>query len=300
MLLVLFLVILPLTLLNNRSPYELPPSPQIHILNRDGLVEIVDIEVFLVGVVAAEMPASFEPEAIKAQAVAARTYILHAASGGRHEDAIVCTNSAHCQAYLSLEEMQERWEKSFSLYYEKIKRAVGETYGILITYGGSPIDALYHSTCGGHTENAGNYWDKAVPYLLGVPCEWDTESPRHRNREVFTLSAAAKRLNISAAELKNMRITALTGTGRVKEITAGNKTFSGKNVRELLGLFSSAFTFSIEGDNIVFLSSGSGHGAGLCQYGANGMAKVGYSWEDIIHHYYTNVSLEKYYEDKSV
>ena len=299
MLLVLFLLILPIALLNNSPPYELPPSPQIRILNTAGEVEMVDIEVFLVGVVAAEMPASFETEALKAQAAAARTYILHAMGGGRHEEATVCTNSAHCQAYLSLEEMQERWGKDFHTYYEKIKQVVGETYGMVITYGAVPIDALYHSTCGGHTEDAGSYWDKPVPYLLGVPCEWDAESQRYRNREVFTLSAAAKRLGISVTELTGMKITALTGTGRVKNITVGSKSFSGKGVRELLGLFSSAFTFDIEGENIVFLSSGSGHGAGLCQYGANGMAKAGYNWQEIINHYYTGITLQKYYEDKT-
>ncbi|MCL2678108.1 MAG: stage II sporulation protein D [Clostridiales bacterium] len=295
---VFFFAVLPSIFITagRKPPYELPASPEIAVLLKSGEVALMPIEEFLVGVVAAEMPASFDEEALKAQAIAARTYILNcSAKGNRHGDAVVCSSASHCQGFLDLEQMQINWGGNAGLYIEKIKRAVGETAGLVLTYDGVLIDALYHSTCGGRTEKASDYWTADLPYLQSVPCSWDAESPRYRNTTPMPLSRAAELLGVQAADLAGMNTSGLTAGGRPRWLTVGQTTLSCKEVREKLGLFSANFTWEISGQNITWFCSGSGHGVGLCQYGANGMAKRGYKAAQILTHYYTGVKTEKYY-----
>lgn len=264
---------------------SLPSSPHITIINQKGELEETELESFLVGVLAAEMPASFELEALKAQAIAARTYIVNNMDGQtgsqRHKDAVVCCDFAHCQAYYGTEDLKKNWGRAFSRNYARIQQAVQETAGEIMLYDNEVINALYFSTCGGKTSNAEDYWTASVPYLKSTVCGFCTHSPRYANTESFSLQQAAAALGCSKNGIKD----------KLDKLSA-------RTIREKLGLFSAKFSYSINGDNIVFQSHGSGHGVGLCQYGADGMAKAGYLAEEILQHYYTDIEIVNIYQQE--
>ena len=287
-----FLILLSMSLLfksllqKETPPLNFPSSPIISVINQNNEVEQIELEEFLVGVLAAEVPASFEQEALKAQAIAARTYIMNNMDGqdgaSRHGNAVVCCDFNHCQAFCSIEEMKANWGDSFDEYYNKIRNAVAQTAGEVIVYEGKIINALYSSTCGGSTTAAKDYWSADIPYLQSVTCGFCEDSPRYLNTQTFSLQEAAELLSCSAsASALQNKINSL----------------SAKSVREALNLFSADFSYETKNQNITFTSSGSGHGVGLCQYGANGMAKEGYTSKDIILHYYTGVEIINVYDD---
>ncbi|SHE96613.1 stage II sporulation protein D [Desulforamulus putei] len=294
--------------------YLLPPkAPKTQIQSQGTIVKMynhltgqiqpIPLEEYLIGVVAAEMPASFPVEALKAQAVAARTYIMQRlAPGGvqnaRRPAADVSSDPREGQAWISREEMQKRWGKIKSLeYYYKIKWAVDSTRGQVITYKSQLIFPAFHASCGGGTENAEEVWVTAAPYLKGVPCPHCAD-PDPERQVTYTLAELDKKLktNLSAMPVSTIKNKALaviqeTATGRPKEIRIGDKTYPATMLRELLNLRSTRISWSIEGDQITFTTRGYGHGVGLCQYGAKGMALQGKSYEQILKHYYTGVEI---------
>lgn len=267
-------------------------------------IEEIPLEEYLVGVVAAEMPASFPMEALKAQAVAARTYIMQRMGPGgvtnsKHPKADVSSDPKEGQAWISREEMQNRWGKVKTLeYYYKIKWAVDDTRGQVITYKSQLIFPAFHSSCGGSTENAEEVWVAATPYLKGVPCPYCAD-PQPERQVTFTLAEIDKKLKTSlsampvstAGNSTAIKIMSETSTGRPKEIKLGNKTYSATVLREMLGLRSTRIAWAIQGDKIILTTRGYGHGVGLCQYGSKGMAEQGKTHEEIIKHYYTGVEL---------
>ncbi len=273
-----------------------------------GKVELMALEDYVKGVVAAEMPANFELEALKAQAVVARTLAvrrIRALGGAGLPDdpsADVSTDPAKGQAWASVEELRQRWGAvNFNAYWGKISRAVEETKRMIITYDGLPIDAQFHSTSAGPTENSEDVWSEKVPYLRSVQCDWDQESPHYSSTARLTygkieakipgtspLAAYAK-----TSQGKPIEVLERTASGRVKSVRVGTKTLRGIDFRLALGLKSANFTVSFQGDEAVFQVKGYGHGVGLCQYGANGLAKLGRTYQDIIKHYYTGVAIQK-------
>lgn len=271
-----------------------PVSPLISVLTPDGDIVEIEIEAFLVGVVAAEMPAAFETAALEAQAVAARTYVLRRVAPlgtPKHGAASVCMDSTCCQAYQDEAQRRQKWGDSFAAYEQKIAGAVTRTRGRALYYQGALAEAPFCSTCGGSTEDAADCWSAAVPYLVPVDCAWDAHSPRFTGNRSMTLQEAAGLLEISTDDLRGLRLTASTAGGRVAAAEAGGKTWRGTELRRLLGLDSAAFRWLILGERIVFTSVGYGHGVGLCQYGADGMAKAGYTSAQILSHYYPGVTL---------
>ncbi len=276
------------------------PSPKIRILMDNQLKEIA-LEDFLVGVIAGEMPAAFPLEALKAQAIAARTYIyIHSplnpkGDKSRHPGAAVCCDPNHCQAYLNKACRKEKWGAKTKEYEEKICQAVNETRGQIITYKGLPAEAPYFSTCGGKTESAGELWGSPRPYLISVECPWDKEAPNYQSRASFSLKEIAGLLDATVQEVCAMRELSKTSGGRVSSLCVGESLLSGSRVRELLGLKSAAFSWEIARDEIVFYVSGYGHGVGMCQFGAGGMAKAGYNYREIIKHYYSGVEITQAY-----
>ncbi len=257
------------------------------------------LEAYLVGVVAAEMPISFPLEALKAQAVAARTYtIYHALHGGcRQHDADVCTDSACCQAYASETRLKESWDDAYAENREKAARAVSETEGRVLLYENEPIEALYHSASGGMTENAEDVYTEALAYLRAVESTAEAGTTRLTGEKRFAKKAFAERINAqwTSAELSaddlpaQVEIVSQTPTGRVKSIRLGKTTATGRALRALLELDSTLFSVSFDGDEIVFSTRGYGHGVGMSQTGANAMALGGRTYEEILHYYYTNV-----------
>lgn len=314
--LTLAIVVLPaLIVLRGERPgvkVDTEASPLIKVLNiQTKEIEVLPLEEYIIGVVAAEMPADFETEALKAQAVAARTYTIKRYEGSKknpnkeHPDAHVCTDSTHCQAYVSREEMSKKWGMlKYPGFYNKIARAVNETAGVVLVYEGKLVDPVYHSTSVGKTENSGDVWQVDIPYLKSVSSPGDQESPKFKTELTLTLAQVDKALgtNLSAVPASTInnpsgspfKILEKSATGRIKKIKIGEKEFKGEEIRSKLGLNSTCFSWKADGDKITFIVTGYGHGVGMSQYGANYFAKEGKDYKEILAHYYTGTELRKY------
>lgn len=269
---------------------------------REETIMVMYLEEYLVGVVAGEMPLSFPIEALKAQAVAARTYTAyHALHGGcsAHEDADVCTSSACCQAYSNDERLKERWGGSYDDNIKVVRQAVGETAGEVLLYDGAPIEALYHSASGGGTENVEDVYKNALPYLRAVESSAEAGTSRLTGEKSFTTAGFASLVNEKYPEAglradrlaDQVKILETTGSGRVKSMRLGGVTLSGRQMRSLLSLDSSLFTFQLSGGSVVFYTKGYGHGVGMSQTGANVMALGGRNYQEILLYYYTDVEI---------
>jgi stage II sporulation protein D len=273
-------------------------SMKISVFNvKQNKLQDMDLEEYILGVLAAEMPSSFHLEALKAQALAARTYTLMKAKsfGGKtsdkHPDADVCTDFAHCQAFED--------PKSIKYNYDKYKQAVLDTKGEVIVYDDSLIQAVFHSTSGGKTENSEEVWTSKVPYLRSVSSEYEDDSPKlitDREIKVSDFISAMKKidnkLQLSSKSIQNqIKILDRSEGGRVTRLSVGGKVLSGSAVRSALGLNSSNFNISYQGDTMKFTVMGNGHGVGLSQYGADGMAQKGSKYDEIVKHYYQGVEI---------
>ena len=300
-LLSIIIAIIPLlsNIQREQAPTQINTSPIIKALDRDGQVFEIGLEDFLIGVLAGEMPADFGLEALKAQAVAARSYVCallpEFGGKGKHGEAAVCTSSACCQAYIYPEDLAVKWGEHNAENLAKIKTAVSETAGEVLTFEGRPVSAPFFSTCGGHTENSEEVWQSAVPYLRSVDCCWDKAAPRYESEASFSLEAVAQKLNASTEAVAAMSVAEVSEGGRVKELAVGDKTVPGTELRSLLGLNSAAFSWAIMENDIVFKVRGFGHGVGMCQHGAAGMAALGADYKSILKHYYTGIEVEKLY-----
>ena len=268
---------------------ETPAGPVISVLSREGEIFRMPLESFLAGVVAAEMPASFGEEALAAQAVAARTYILASlAAGGRHEDAAVCCDPACCQAGRDPAELTDEAR-------ERVRAAVTATAGVALYYKGNLAETPFCSCCGGRTESAAAVWGGERPWLVSVDCPYCGHAPRFASCRVFELEEAAALLGCGEDELRQMKLLGYTGGGRVDKVELAGRVMTGRELRSALGLDSAAFAWLIQGSRIVVATVGFGHGVGLCQYGADGMARSGAGFRDIVTHYYPGCETGKAY-----
>ena len=267
----------------------------------------VDLNYYLYCVTASEIPFEYEIEAIKAQVIVARTYLYNKIITHSEKDADVCTDYRHCQAYTELDTLEEIWkEKGFTdeeiaIGERKIKEAVESTDGIIITYNGQIINALFHASSPIRTEDAKAIWaNEDVPYLKSVENIEDEDYER-RNSEIivdyedFKNALISKNYfnALSKEDFLNVHINEYTDSGRVKNIKVGEAVVKAEDLRQLFGLYSTLFTLEVNGEKIKFNVLGFGHGVGMSQVGANYYAKSGYTYEQIIHHYYTGVEIEK-------
>lgn len=275
---------------------------EVKVKMADGTVTTLTMEQYLWRVVAAEMPASFEIEALKAQAVAARTYTVSrmAQTESNHPDADVCTDINCCQAYLAPESAAANWGGSAQAYTDKVTAAVAETDGMIATYQGAPIQAVFFSSTAGRTVDAVEVWGNSVPYLASVESPEGDEVPNYHSTvsvplETFrtTLLAQAPQADLSGEPGGWFQNIIHNSAGGVEKADVGGVTVSGGTLRSLFGLRSSNFTVSADSANVLFSVTGYGHGVGMSQYGANAMAKAGKSYTDIIKWYYTGVTVEK-------
>lgn len=252
------------------------------------------IDEYIKGVVAAEMPADFKLEALKAQAVAARTYALYQ----QERKGSLTTDFQTDQAWLSKEELRKRWGffQSFKLW-RKVSQAVEETKGEVLVYGGKPIFAAYHSTCGGHTEDAKVVWGSSLPYLQSVSCKYCRESPRYRQELDFSAHdlAVATGVDLSAQVVSTgsgaLAIIKKSKAGRVERVRVGERELLGTDFRKMLGLRSTNFQVQNKGTRIKLTVVGNGHGVGMCQYGCQGLAEEGKTYRQILSHYYQGAKL---------
>jgi len=278
----------------------------------EGIIRNMDLEEYIKGVVAAEMPASFHHEALKAQAVAARTYTVKrmTALGGSpnldHPEVDVCTDSTHCQAWVSDEDFRKNLKGQFGMfgykkYLENVYQAVDETQGLILVYRDEIIDPLFHSTSGGFTENSEQVFSAMVPYLRSVSSPYEEHSPKLTDRVemkaadfVRTLRQKFDGLKIDAKDIPSaIRVMETSQGGKVISVRIGNRVVSGREVRAALGLNSTDFKIGYEGDTVVITTTGYGHGVGMSQYGADGMANRGDTFDRILRHYYTGVDIKR-------
>lgn len=259
----------------------------VTINRKNGTIINVELEEYVIGVVAAEMPAAFSLEALKAQAVIARTYALKAIQRGTK-----LTDTSSTQNYKDDAELKKMWGNSYNTYYQKIKGAVEATKGIYLTYQGQIIDAVYHSTSNGKTENAENVWKNAFPYLVSVESPYDEMNPSFQNEVFFTFDELINKMGFVITSEADFTILSKTEGNRVEAIKIDDAVFTGVEIRSKLGLRSADFDIKKEDAGIRIVTRGFGHGVGLSQYGANGMAKNGASFKEVLLHYYKGVRLE--------
>lgn len=273
-------------------------------------VETMDLEEYVKGVVAAEMPINFEEEALKAQAVAARTYVLSRKNNtlnglnSSHDNADVCTD-IHCQAWAGKDALNTRWGSEAQINWVKIERAVNETEGLVITYNKKLINPLYHSNSGGMTENVVNVWGtEEVPYLKPVKSLGE-ETFTNEYKNVLNISytdftnklkTAYPNIKFTSKDIfKEINIVSRTESERVKEIKVGNISIKGTEFRTLLGLKSANYTIERDGQNGIKITTiGSGHGVGMSQCGADYMALHGSLFSDILKYYYPSTEIIDY------
>ena len=287
----------------NESSYDYKKYNTVKVLHtKTGSVENLNLDEYLYGVVSAEMPASFEKEALKAQSIVARTYtiykIIH--NAGKHQEADICDDSGCCQAWISKEDRLNKWdEKERESNWNKIVSAVKETKGKIITYNGEPINAFFHSNSGGSTEAPINVWGgSGYPYLQTVQTsgeeaytQYKSEVNMQKQELIDKIKSKYHDFSINFEEENAIQILEYTKGNRVKTIKIGNKNLSGVEVRSIFGLKSANFEVEIDGDNIIFSVIGYGHGVGMSQTGADSLAKQGKNCEEIITHFYIGVEI---------
>lgn len=272
----------------------------VRVAMEDGEVTEMTMSDYLWCVTAAEMPASFEAEALKAQVVTARTYTVWKMAVGEpnHPDADVCTDINCCQAFLSREQAAATWGESAAFYTEKISAAVSDTDGQIITYEGQPIQAVFFSSAAGRTEDAVAVWGNSVPYLVGVDSPEGDDVPNYHTEVTLTAEefretflASYPGADLSGSPSGWFRNATATASGRVASVDVGGVTVKGTELRSLFSLRSASFTVETGENSVTFQVTGYGHGVGMSQYGANALAQQGMTYEEILKWYYTGVEV---------
>ena len=280
---------------------ELPSQEQTSIrLLHDGTVAQYPEEAYLAAVVLCEMPPDFESEALKAQAVAARTFAYKQMQHGKHENADVCADPGCCQAWMDEAALRKKYKDRYDEVYEKAMTAIRETVGEVLTYGGELIDATYFSCSGGSTEAAAEVWGSEVPYLQPVSSPGEEAAPRFFSQvivdaETFrkTIEAATTQAKLTGRPESWIGEIQATPGGGVGTMQIGGVEFSGTQLRKLFGLNSTSFTVSVSQEGFTFDVRGFGHRVGMSQYGADNMAKQGFDYRSILLYYYQGVKIEK-------
>lgn len=263
----------------------------VRVKRSSGNIEKVPLEEYVVGVVAGEMPVSFELEALKAQSVASRSYVMRRLGNNGDYDV---TDTVSNQVYLDNNELKEKWKDNYVNYISKIRQAVNETSMECLEYNGEIIDAMFFSTSNGYTEDSGTFFSKSLPYLKSVESNWDKEvSSVFQGSKDISLQEFYEKLGLSYSKILKIEDVNRSSSNRVTSLKINGTLFSGKDVYYKLGLRSSDFSFEQVGSNVVVSTKGYGHGVGMSQYGALGMAKKGYSYQEILAHYYVGTTLVK-------
>ena len=259
----------------------------------DNTITKIPLEEYIVGVLAGEMPINFELEALKAQAVASRSYALKRIEYNKDKDYDV-VDSILNQVYLDEEYLKEAWGLSYIKNINKLRTAVNETIDEYLEYEDKVVDALFFSTSNGYTENSENIFNFECDYLKSVESPWDSEvSAAFKNQKTINLTDFYKKINIPYNKNLNIEILKRSSTNRILLLKINNIEFKGTDIYNKLSLRSTDFEIELMGEEVKITTKGYGHGVGMSQYGALGMAKQGYTYEEILKHYYTNVEIEK-------
>ena len=256
---------------------------------KTGKILEVPFEEYIKGVVSAEMGSNFEIEALKAQAVASRSYALYHMNGKEYD----VTNTTSNQVYLTDDELKEKWKDSYPKQINKIKKAIEETKGEYLTYNGETVNAMFFAASVGKTENSEEVFVSKVPYLRSVSSVWDEAAPVFTDTVTLNINDFYQKLNIPYNDNLNIEILEKTSTGRIKTLKINNQEFKGRDVSQKLNLKSNYFEIIKNENKLTITTKGYGHGVGLSQYGANGMAKEGKNYKEILSHYYQGTKIKK-------
>lgn len=307
------MTVIPFLIVMNFSEYKkpqeentkLPDTVSVYVKEEDRVYDM-NMTQYLKEVVSAEMPAEFNREALRAQAIAARTYLINRMRAYQkseippeHKGAYICTDATHCKAWISEEKRRELWGKDKAdEYWDKISDAVESTGKLILTYNNEPISAVFHSTSSGFTENAKDVWGGEAAYLVSVKSEGDTQSPKYSSEKEITIEEFKKTAeeNIAGVNWENPLIgdIARSDAGGIMTITVGGVVVKGTDFRFMYDLRSTNIEFEITDSTVKMKVLGYGHGVGMSQYGANYLAEHGKNFEDILKTYYTGVELCEY------
>lgn len=286
-------IIVTIFIEDNEIKFIFKENMKVRVRHEDtGIIDVVPFEEYVTGVLAGEMPTSFHIEALKAQAVAARSYVMKKMEYNKDRDYDVVDTIMN-QVYLSDDYLRSVWKESYSDKINKIKTAVIETKGEYISYNGDVAEAFFFSTSVGATENSGEIFSKQLPYLVSVSSTWDEISPLYSTNKTISLKEFYNLLGLSYSDTLDIEKIDTTSTGRVNKIKINGNTFSGGQMIDKLNLRSSFFEITKEGETVVINTKGYGHGVGMSQYGAEGMARAGYTYDQILKYYYTGVEIKK-------
>ncbi len=293
----LFIVIPTLTILfffrTEEKDFQFSSNTMVRILrSKTGKIELVPLEEYIIGVVAGEMPVSFSKEALKAQAVASRSYVMYQIEGNKEKDYDVVDTVLN-QVYIDSDTLKEKWKDKYEEYYDKVVSSVSETAYQYLVYNDKIVNAMFFSTSNGYTENSEDVFVSSVPYLRSVDSKWDNISPVFQYTTSYSLSDFLGLLSLPSSNTIKISDLKKTQTGRVTSIKINGKTYTGREVASLLKLKSSSFSIVQNGNKVTINTSGYGHGVGMSQYGAEGMAQEGYTYDKILKHYYTGVEIKK-------
>ena len=284
-------IIVNLFIKDEKIKFKYTSNMMVRVKQDDEIVK-VPFEDYIVGVLAGEMPVSFELEALKAQAVAARSYVMKKMQANIDKEYDV-VDTVMNQVYLDDEHLQEVWKDDYTNNINKIKKAVMETFNEYLEYDGKVVDAMFFSTSVGATENSEEVFTSKVPYLRSVESTWDSISPVYEVNYTFSLEEFYNKLNLSYSETLNIELLDTTSTGRVKKLKINGVTLEGNTVVTNLKLKSNHFTIKLDNNKIYITTKGYGHGVGMSQYGAQGMALKGYKYDEILKYYYQGVEIKK-------
>lgn len=296
----ILLIIVPYLIIT----FFIPKEVEIKFLYEEGIyvrvkrvsqnkIDVVYLEDYVTGVLAGELPISFHEETFKSQAVAARSYVLKKMQYNKNKEYDVVDTTSD-QVYLDSTYLKSVWKNDYVERINKIKKAVLETSLEYLEYEGNIIDAFFFSTSVGFTENSEDVFNSKIPYLRSVKSNWDTISPVFKSEYVVSLTDFYNKLNLKYNTILTVKNISTTNTGRIKTVSINGKIFSGEQIRNLLKLRSSYFTIEQVFDTVYIETKGYGHGVGLSQYGAEGMAREGFSYDEILKYYYQGVTLKKF------
>lgn len=257
------------------------------------VIDMVPIEQYVIGVLAGEMPVSFEMEALKAQAVASRSYVMFQMMKNKKKDYDVVDTVSN-QVYLDVDDQKEKWKEQYVDNSNRIKEAVLSTNSEYLVYDNQIVEALFFSTSTGMTENSEDVFSSNVPYLRSVVSSWDEISPAFKDSKTFSKKEFYKLLGLNYQEHLNFEVKEVTSTGRIIRASINEKEFTGKEIASKLQLRSTFFDIIEYDDAIIVNTRGYGHGVGMSQYGAQGMANDGYTYDEILKYYYSGVDIKKY------
>lgn len=287
-------IVVTLFIRNDEISFNFSSNSVVRVYREDTKeINLVPIEEYVVGVLAGEMPVDFELEALKAQAVAARSYVMTQMERNINNEYDVVDTVAN-QVYLDKTHLITVWKESYTDNINKIKMAVLSTKGEYISYNGKVAEALFFSTSPGVTENSEDIFTNEVAYLRSVDSHWDELSPAYSSNITYTLEEFYELLGLNYQETLNIEVLEKTSTGRVKKIKINETEFTGNYICSRLSLKSTYFEIILEGTKVVIKNKGYGHGVGMSQYGAEGMAQEGYTYDQILKHYYTGIEIKKF------